>query len=77
MTDHEISHIKFVEKFPEEDSTGSAPGRAEKETDWPLVETHQAKARDKVEQSAIECQDSKTHHSGHKEGPMWSNAQDI
>ena len=73
VVDHEIPHSKFVEEFQVEDSKGSAPGRAERETDWPLVEKHLAKAMDEVEQSATECQDNKTHHSGQKEGPTWSN----
>ena len=72
MTDHEIPHSKFVEEFQVEDSKGSAPCRAERET----MEKHLAKARDEVEQSATE-QDNKTHHSGHKEGPTWSNTQEI
>ena len=74
-TDQKIPHSKFVEEF--QDSTGSVPGRAEKETDWPLVEMQLAKTRENVEQNATECKDNKTHHRGHKEGPTWSNAQDI
>ena len=77
MTDHEVPHSKFVEEFQVEDSKCSLPGREERETNWPHVEKHLAKAMDEVEQSSTECQDNKTHHSGHKEGPTRSNAQDI
>ena len=77
VTDHEIPHSKFVEEFQVEDSKCSLPGREERETNWPHVEKHLAKAMDEVEQSSTECQDNKTHHSGHKEGPTRSNAQDI
>ena len=69
MTDHEVPQSKFVEEFQVEDSKCSLPGREERETNWPHVEKHLAKAMDEVEQSSTECQDNKTHHSGHKEGP--------
>ena len=36
VTDHVIPHSKFVEKFQEEDSTGSAPGRAKRRLIGPL-----------------------------------------